>query len=84
VCVWGVWECHLPLPLLGQGWSLDEVVAPPPEGMSLDTPPAETATPQSFGHHSQWALSSLCCGMTGRGRWWDWGYLVGLGELNDR
>ena len=29
----------------GQGWSLDEGVAPPPEGMSLDTPPARIATP---------------------------------------
>ena len=40
----------------GQRWSLDEELVPPPEGMSLDTPPAKTAKPQSFGHHSQWAL----------------------------
>ena len=55
----------------GQRWSLDEGVAPPPEGMSPDMPPAGIATPVLWPSFPMGA--GPCCGMTGWGRCW--GYL---------
>ena len=62
VCLGGV-GVSSPLPFLGQGWSLDEAVAPPPEGMSLDTSPAGIATPVLWPSFPMGA--GPCCRMTG-------------------
>ena len=68
--------CQPPLPLLGQGWNLDEGVAPPPEGMFLDMPPAGITTPVLWPPFPM--NTGPCCGMTEWGRCWTWGIFAGL------